>query len=303
MMDHPARDVPKYSPASRMLHWIVAMLVFLTWPLGLMLDFVKDDVKLDFYLVHESLGFLILWIMLLRLGVRLFTPAPRSTAPAVERIAAHMVPRIALPLPHHHAGIGFSGNECSRLSAAVVRSAAYMEPNRKSPDIAPTFSTIHEWSAWIILALFALHMLAVIFHHLIRRDATLYRILKGTSMRNLHMTDRLWTKLLSIRDGKDTLRRKEADPALMLYGPIAAGRDGFVIAQVGQSLDGRVATPTGDAATFPDPMAWRICIGAARLLMRSSSGSARCRTTILGSRYAKSGDQAQRVLSSIAKAN
>ncbi|MGV1916875.1 RibD family protein [Rhizobium sp. 22-785-1] len=72
-------------------------------------------------------------------------------------------------------------------------------------------------------------------------------------MRNLHMTDRLWTKLLSIRDGKDTFRRKEADPALMLYGPIAAGRDGFVIAQVGQSLDGRVATPTGDARDISGP--------------------------------------------------
>lgn len=72
-------------------------------------------------------------------------------------------------------------------------------------------------------------------------------------MRNLHMTDRLWTKLLSIRDGKDMLRRKEADPALMLYGPIAAGRDGFVIAQVGQSLDGRVATPTGDARDISGP--------------------------------------------------
>lgn len=72
-------------------------------------------------------------------------------------------------------------------------------------------------------------------------------------MRNLHMTDRLWTRLLSIRDGKDALRRKEADPAFALYGPIASARDGFVLAQVGQSLDGRVATPSGDARDISGP--------------------------------------------------
>ena len=50
-------------------------------------------------------------------------------------------------------------------------------PIGKSPDIAGTLSFIHEWSAWILLALFALHFAAVVFHHVIRRDGTLYRIL------------------------------------------------------------------------------------------------------------------------------
>lgn len=101
---------------------------------------------------------------------------------------------------------------------------------------------------------FALLILAVIFRYVIRRAAKLYRILQtGTSMRNLHMTDRLWTRLLSIRDGKDALRRKEADSAFALYGPIASAREGFVLAQVGQSLDGRVATPSGDARDISGP--------------------------------------------------
>lgn len=72
-------------------------------------------------------------------------------------------------------------------------------------------------------------------------------------MRNLNVTDRLWTRLLSIREGKDALRRREADPALSLYGPIASARDRFVLAQVGQSLDGRVATPSGDARDISGP--------------------------------------------------
>ena len=72
-------------------------------------------------------------------------------------------------------------------------------------------------------------------------------------MRNLHMTDRIWARLLSIRDGKDVVRRKEADAALTLYGPIASATGGFVLAQVGQSLDGRIATPSGDARDISGP--------------------------------------------------
>jgi diaminohydroxyphosphoribosylaminopyrimidine deaminase/5-amino-6-(5-phosphoribosylamino)uracil reductase len=72
-------------------------------------------------------------------------------------------------------------------------------------------------------------------------------------MRNLHMTDRIWARLLSIRDGKDVVRRKEADAALTLYGPIASATECFVLAQVGQSLDGRIATPSGDARDISGP--------------------------------------------------
>ena len=74
MGDQSVYQVAKYSQLARVLHWSVALLVFLTWPMGLMIGFVKDDVKLDFYLIHESLGFLVLWVMLLRIGARLSRP-------------------------------------------------------------------------------------------------------------------------------------------------------------------------------------------------------------------------------------
>ena len=72
-------------------------------------------------------------------------------------------------------------------------------------------------------------------------------------MRNLHIDDRIWTRLLSIRDGKDAFRRDEMYDGFALYGPIASAKGGFVLAQVGQSLDGRVATPTGDARDISGP--------------------------------------------------
>ncbi len=171
------QSVPRHSRAARVLHWIVAVLVFITWPLGLMIGFVKDEVKLDFYLVHESFGFLVLWVMLLRVGARLFQPAPPIQGPAIERIAAHTVHGllylflIVMPVS------GFLATNAHGFPLQWFGLVPIWSPLGKSPEIAPMLSAIHGWSAWIILGLFALHMLAVIFHHLIRRDATLYRIL------------------------------------------------------------------------------------------------------------------------------
>lgn len=177
MTDRPPLDVSKYSRPSRLLHWIVAILVFLTWPLGLMLGFVKEEVKLDFYLVHESLGFLVLWIMLLRVGARLSTPAPHTHAPAFERVAAHTVHGLLYLFLIIMPVSGFLATNAHGFPLHWFGLLPIWSPIGKSPDIAPTLSMIHEYSAWIILGLFALHVVAALYHHIVRRDATLYRIL------------------------------------------------------------------------------------------------------------------------------
>ncbi|WP_165224792.1 RibD family protein [Affinirhizobium pseudoryzae] len=72
-------------------------------------------------------------------------------------------------------------------------------------------------------------------------------------MRRIDMNDMLWSRLLAIRQRKQALPARAPEPALALYGPIAAARGRFVLAQVGQSLDGRVATPFGDARDISGP--------------------------------------------------
>jgi cytochrome b561 len=169
--------IARYGPILRIVHWLVAALVFATWPLGLMIGFVKDDVKLDFYLVHESLGFLVLWAMLLRIGVRLTGSAPASLGPAVERAAAASVHGflyvflILMPVS------GFLATNAHGFPLKWFGLFTVWSPIGKMPDIAWTLSAIHEWSAWILLVLVALHIGAALFHHVVRRDDTLYRIL------------------------------------------------------------------------------------------------------------------------------
>ncbi len=63
----------------RALHWIVALGVLATWPLGMMIKFTAEPFKLTFYMLHESIGFLVLWVMLVRIGIRLTSETPVSS--------------------------------------------------------------------------------------------------------------------------------------------------------------------------------------------------------------------------------
>ncbi len=71
-------------------------------------------------------------------------------------------------------------------------------------------------------------------------------------MQAIEMCDATWQRLLGLREG--TLDPVETgDSAYQAYAPIAGAKGRFVLAQVGQSLDGRVATPSGDARDVSGP--------------------------------------------------
>lgn len=71
-------------------------------------------------------------------------------------------------------------------------------------------------------------------------------------MRDVRMTDAIWARLRALRS-QESVAYEPTEPAFALYGPIASARENFVVAQVGQSLDGRIATETGDARDVSGP--------------------------------------------------
>ena len=78
-------------------------------------------------------------------------------------------------------------------------------------------------------------------------------------MQRAEVTDAVWAGLLALRSGdraRPSPRWSEAARAAWaLYAPLAADGRGtsYLFAQVGQSLDGRIATPSGDATAISGP--------------------------------------------------
>jgi cytochrome b561 len=179
-MAHPSlvAATERYNAPARLLHWLVAALVLVVWPLGAVISFVKEDVKLTFYLFHESLGFLILWIMLARLAVRLIAPPPpEPPMPAILVRTAAVVHWLLYGALILQPVIGFLATNAHGFPLQWFGVVEVWSPIGKNPTIAPAFSVVHFTLGWAILVLFALHLGGVLFHHVLRRDTTLYRML------------------------------------------------------------------------------------------------------------------------------
>lgn len=167
----------RYPVLSRVLHWLVAVLVIAAWPLGMVIKFINEDAKLSFYLLHESLGFLVLWLMLARLAVRLLRPPPPGPPlPLLQERAAATVHVLLYVVLIAQPVIGFLTTNAFGFPLDWFGLVTVWSPIGKS-DAAETLKTIHIFLGWSILVLFALHIGGVLHHHVLRRDATLQRML------------------------------------------------------------------------------------------------------------------------------
>lgn len=175
---HLLPTVDRYNPLARLMHWSVAVLVVAVLPVGFVIKYIKDDSKLIFYGIHESLGFLVLWLMLLRLAVRLFAPPPPPVPMPLlfERTAAIVhgllyVALIAQPV------LGFLMTNAFGFPLNWFGLTVVWSPLGKDPTWAPILKEAHIYLGWTILGLLVLHLGGVVFHHVMRRDATLYRMI------------------------------------------------------------------------------------------------------------------------------
>ncbi len=167
----------KFPAPSRLLHWTIAGLVLLTWPLGFMISLVKQEVSMTFYTLHEGFGFLVLWLMLVRVGNRLVQRHPHPNGSRLERAAAHTVHSLLYVFLIVMPVSGFLATNAHGFPLKWFGLIPVWSPIGKSPDIAWTLSGIHEWSSWILLALFVLHFGAALMHHVFHKDDTLYKML------------------------------------------------------------------------------------------------------------------------------
>jgi len=166
-----------------LLHWLIAALFVGQFALGLAIVRVSSQ-RTAFALIqwHKSFGFLLLGLVLVRIGWRLGSarPAlPEAVAP-FERRAAPLVhallyaAQLALPLS------GWALVSVSMLEVPSVPFDLFVMPNLPlgASDAAEAlWSAAHEWLAWAGMALAALHVLAALRHRFLLRDGVLARMI------------------------------------------------------------------------------------------------------------------------------
>jgi cytochrome b561 len=193
-MDEAAAGVPirgqdamhpdgQYSSLAKWFHWITVPLMFATIAVGLTLRFMKDDVKMPFYALHESLGLIILVVAVLRLSWRLVSKAPAlpDHLPPPMRAAASGVHHALYAILIIQPLLGFFMSNAygfpmqgATAFLGFIDLPKFMEARE---GLALVLHWAHSLIGWLLPLLLGAHIGGAIFHHALRKDGTLMRML------------------------------------------------------------------------------------------------------------------------------
>jgi cytochrome b561 len=174
--------VPGYTLTARILHWITAALVLIMVPIGVAManaDFGGAQDTL--YHLHRSIGVLLLPIVVIRLIYRLRNPAPPLPAdiPWIQQLAAHMTHWGLYTLLIVQPVVGWIATSAYR--APILFFWLFEVPPIWPVDQAfsERMFAVHRLIGIAIVLLVCAHVGAALFHHFIRKDRILMRMVSG----------------------------------------------------------------------------------------------------------------------------
>jgi cytochrome b561 len=181
----PANDNWRgYDAFAISLHWLTALLVLAQFGLAELWGLAPHSARHLMIVAHMSLGVLLAWVLIIRIGWRVLAVRPVGAAPASwGDVAAKAVHYALYGLLAAEAVLGFllrwSGNEAMSFFGLQIPSP--IEPFSKSGH--HLVGEAHEWVAWTIVILAAFHALAAAFHGFVLRDDVLKRMLPSRDLK------------------------------------------------------------------------------------------------------------------------
>ena len=174
-----------YGPMQKTLHWVVFALVVLLYGITYGEEFFPrgDPGRAWIWWLHISFGLLLAAVIIIRIltRMRLGSPASVSSVTPVEENVARVTHFLLYALLVAVVTIGivltfYRDNPLSFFGLFTIPSP--IAPDRET---ARTIQGLHELGANALMILAGLHALAALWHHYVRRDDVLERMLPGSS--------------------------------------------------------------------------------------------------------------------------
>ncbi len=173
-----------YTPMARTLHWITVGFIAVQYPVGQYMTYrgntldIWDDTTNAIYSAHKLTGFLVLLLVIVRLIYRKQNGAPpdEPTLEPWQRLASHVTHwslyglLILVPLM---GWIGVSLYGARDIFGLFSLPALWTQ----NQEASKTAFLLHNILGKLMLTLIAVHIAAALFHHFIRKDGVLRRML------------------------------------------------------------------------------------------------------------------------------
>jgi cytochrome b561 len=171
-----------YTPIARVLHWTIAALVLFMLPLGVVIANEWGGPAQTFlYNLHKSIGATLIPLVIVRLLYRLSNPPPPlpSDLPAIQQFAAHATHWALYALLLAQPIVGYimtSAYPAPVPFFGLFNLPAIWPENRALSD---QLVVVHMYFGLAIAAVAAMHFGAALFHHFVRKDRILMRMISG----------------------------------------------------------------------------------------------------------------------------
>ncbi len=173
------RDIQTYPAISQILHWLMVVVIVALLTIGWGLDLIHGEIKPLILLIHTSLGVGIFGLFFVRLINRMMAPPP----PLVQELS----PLVKLAAESAHVAL-YVFMLVMPLSGWMLVSAMGRPPVLfgliplpalfpKTTALVPLLREIHGNSALFLVGFILAHAGAAFYHHFIRKDETLLRML------------------------------------------------------------------------------------------------------------------------------
>lgn len=175
-----------YGSVSKLFHWLMFLLILGMLIVGLSLDSIDDKALRSIVIgLHKSTGLLVLTLVCLRALWALMNPKPGSapgTSP-MEHVAergGHLALyflMFAMPITGWvmSTAAGYIPDFYGLFSVAAPGIA-------KNKPLSELFGQAHEILAWTIIVVVSGHIAAAMYHHYIRKDNILRRMIPGSKI-------------------------------------------------------------------------------------------------------------------------
>ena len=175
-----ASPSPRYGSTAKWLHWLIVILVLVQFWIALLMPDIGPHTVADRWInLHFSFGVLILVLMAVRFGNRLLHPVPLDMpgSPAWERRAAYMTQIAFYLILLVGPFLGWASASAHKLSVDVFGIMTLPAIAAPRAHWALTAGDVHIYLMWTLAALIALHAAAAFYHHFLRHDGVLRRML------------------------------------------------------------------------------------------------------------------------------
>ena len=170
-----------YGSIAKILHWVIGLFIIGLIAVGFTMSSMDPSPeKFELYGMHKAFGVIVLCLIAIRILWRITNATVQATegVPPILQLAAkagHLLLYIfMLVMPISGVLMSrFSGYPISIFEIFTIPAAS-----EKSPELAKLFHTTHGYAAWGFVILITVHILAALYHHFIRKDDTLVRMIK-----------------------------------------------------------------------------------------------------------------------------